>query len=162
MEKPFRTYPKRDKNILTLPDRIGELVGIFFVLLVTAFFAYHYSVNTGFMTAKFGIMGAIFMFGSAALSVIASGARAIIGRRDSARPFELVSAVYWTITALWFLYVFPFNFVHFADPLPSSIEFIASWISDPIGRIIILLTVIGGVATSIYTAIRIILDRMNF
>ncbi len=151
----------RDKNILTIPDRIGELAGIFFISLVAAFFAYHYINNTGFMTSGFGLTGAILLFGSAAMSIVASAARAAIGRRDKSRPFEFVSAVFGAVASVWFLSAFPFNFSHFSDPLPVFLKFIALWISNEIGWIIILLAAIGSFGTAIYSAVRMILDGLK-
>ena len=158
MDNAKVSVSKRDKNIMTIPERIGEFVGIFFILLITAFFAYHLSRNTGFMTSDFGMTGAIFLFGSAALSIVSSGARAVIGKRDKARPFELVSAIYSAIASFWFLTVFPFNFAHLADPLPSYLRFILSWISNSIGWVILLLAVIGSIAAAINAAVRLVLD----
>lgn len=152
---------ERDKNIITIPERIGEIVGIIFVVLVAAFFAYHFIWNTGFMTASFGATGAVLLFGSFTMSIIVSGARAILGKRDKVRPFELVSEVYWAIAALWFLIVFPFNFAHFADPLPHYLRFVISWISNEIGWIILLLTVLVSIGTAIYTAVKLVLDNIR-
>lgn len=148
----------RDKNILTIPDRIGEIVGIFFILLFASFFIYHQTRNTGFMTADFGLTATILFYGSFALSIVTNGARAVIGRRDRARPFELASNVFTAIAAFWFLSAFPFNFAHLADPLPSFLRFIISWINNSIGWWIILISAIVSIAVAIANAIRIFLD----
>lgn len=159
LSKYNRTWYAKDKNVMTLSERIGELVGIPIIALVTAFFAFHLLTNTGFMTSKFGLTGTIFLFGSAVLSIITSIARFITGRRDESRPFELVSAIYWTMASIWFLSVFPFNFVHLADPLPVYLKFFISWISNDIGWFILLISFIGGMAASINAAVRIALGR---
>ena len=160
MPKPHRPANARDKNILTIPERAGELVGIVVVILVAAFFAYHLLNNTGFMTSSFGMAGTVLLFGSAGMSVVASGARAAIGRRDKSRPFELASGFYWAIASLWFLSVFPFDFTHLSDPLPAFLRFFVSWISNEIGWVIILLTVLGSIGTAVYAAVRLFLDRL--
>ncbi len=151
---------RRNRNALTIPDRIGEIVGIFFTLLVAAFFVYHQTTNTGFMTSRFGLEATLLFYGSFALSIVTSGAKAIMGRRDKARPFELVSNVFTAIAALWFLSVFPFDFAHLADPLPTFLKFIFSWISNRIGWVIILLTAIISIIVAISNAVRIFLDRI--
>lgn len=158
MEEHRRARIRRDKNLLTIPDRIGEIVGIFFTLLIAAFFIYNQTTNTGFMTSKFGLTATILFYGSFALSIVNSIAKATIGRRDTARPFELVSNVFTAIAALWFLSVFPFNFAHLADALPSFLRFILSWITNGIGWIIILLSAIVSIIVALANVIRIALD----
>lgn len=148
----------REKTVLSIPDRIGEIVGIFFIALFAAFFVYHQTTNTGFMTPEFGLTATILFYGSFALSILTSAARAVIGRRDRARPFELASNVFTAIAALWFLSAFPFNFAHLADALPSFMQFILSWITNEIGWVIILLTAIVSIAVAIANAVRIFLD----
>lgn len=148
----------RDKNILTIPDRIGEIVGIFLTLLVVSFFVYHQTTDTGFMTSEFGLVATFLFYGSFALSIVNSLAKITIGRRDTARPFELASNVFTAIAALWFLSAFPFNFAHLADPLPSFLRFILSWISNSIGWVIILLSALISIIVAVANAIRIALD----
>lgn len=161
MSRINKTAYIRDKNQMSVPERAGEIVAIFISGLIAAFFAYHLTRNTGFMTASFGRAGTVLLFGSIALSVIASGSRAVVGRRDDTRPFELVSNVYWSVASIWFLVVFPFNFAHLADPLPLSVRFVISWITNSIGWIIILLATIGGIACSINSAVRLFLDKVH-
>lgn len=157
MDELRRSGNARDKNILSIPDRIGEIVGITLSSLVAAFFVYHQTTDTGFMTSKFGSVESILFYGSFALAIISSGARAIIGRRDTSRPFELASNVFTAIAALWFLTIFPFNFAHLADPLPSSLKFILSWISNGIGWVIILLSAVVSIAVAISNAVRLVI-----
>lgn len=158
MEEHRRAHIRRDRNILTIPDRAGEIAGIFLTLLVVSFFVYHQTTNTGFMTSAFGSIATLLFYGSFVLSIITSIARAAIGRRDKARPFEFASNVFTAIAALWFLSVFPFNFAHLADPLPSFMRFILSWISNGIGWVIILLSALASIGVAISNAIRMALD----
>lgn len=158
MSETSRSGFGREKNILSIADRIGEIVGIFFIALFAAFFVYHQTENTGFMTSDFGLTASLFFYGSFAATIMASIARAIIGRRDTTRPFELASNVFTAIAALWFLSAFPFNFAHLADALPSFMQFILSWITNEIGWLIILLTAIVSIAVAIANTVRIVLD----
>lgn len=151
----------RDKNAMTVAERFGELVGIVVVSLVAVFFAYHLSMNTGFMTTSFGLTGIVLLFGSAAMSIISTGARAITGRRDKSRPFELAAAVYWVIASIWFLSVLPFNFSHLSDPLPDNLRFFLSWVSNGIGWLILLLTTLGSIAAALITTAKMVQDRTN-
>lgn len=159
MEEIRRPGFPRNRNILTMSDRIGEIAGIVLATLVAAFFVYHQIRNTGFMKADFGWFESLLLYGSFAFSIMSSGARAVMGRRDKARPFELASNVFLLVAALWFLTEFPFNFAHLADALPSTLRFILSWISNGIGWIIILLAFIGSTVAALYNSARLVLDR---
>lgn len=158
MTETRRSSVLSEKTVLTIPDRIGEIVGIFITLLFAAFFLYHQTRNTGFMTSEFGTTATILLYGSFASTIMASGARAIIGRRDTSRPFELASNLFVAFAALWFLSAFPFNFAHLADALPSFMRFIFSWISNEIGWVIILLTALVSIGVAISNAVKIFLD----
>lgn len=158
MEEHRSAPVRRNRNLLSIPDRIGEIVGIFFMLLIAAFFVYHQTTSTGFMTVRFGFTATLLFYGSFALSIVTSGARAILGRRDWARPFEFASNVFTFVAALWFLNVFPFDFAHLADPLPIAVRFILSWITNSIGYLIILFSAIVSIIVAIVNAVRILLD----
>jgi hypothetical protein len=48
------------------------------------------------------------------------------------------------MAALWLLRVFPFDFTHLADVLSVNLRFSLAWVSDEIGRIVLLLQVSAG------------------
>ena len=47
---------KTDKEVLTTPQRWGEIISIIPMLLLCGFFVYHQVAHTGFFTAKFGAL----------------------------------------------------------------------------------------------------------
>lgn len=147
----------RDKNILTLGERFGEIVAIAIILLFATYFVYLEQSSTGFMTSRFGTVEAILFYGSFAVAIMASASRSVLGRRDRARPFEFVSNVFTAIAAVWLLEVFPFNFAHIADPLPSALEILFSWNPNTFGWVVMLLIALGSIGTAIYNAIRLII-----
>src|SRR5215471_388754 len=104
-----------EKEILTIPQRWGEGVTIVVMLLLLSFFAYHQAANTGFFTAKFGVIEMFFLYGPILLSLVAPGSRALNGHRNPARPLEAATNMFLAIAALWLLTVFPFNYAHLAD-----------------------------------------------
>lgn len=158
MDGPVNSGSSRDRNILTFPDRVGEIVGMIMVALVAGFFVYLLRENTGFMTSRFGTLETILLYGSFVLAIISPGARAIIGRRDRARPFELASNVFSAVAFVWFLAIFPFDFAHLADPLPAFMKFILSWISNEVGWVIILLAALASIGSAIYNGVKMLLD----
>ncbi len=142
---------KTDKEILNTAQRFGEGISIVVMLLLPAFFAYHQIANTGFFTAKFGALEMLCMYGPMFVSLTAPAVRALYGRRNTARPFEIAANVFMAIAALWLLTVFPFNFAHLADALPVAIRFILSWVTNDIGKVFLILQLIIGVIVAFFT-----------
>lgn len=129
------TRRRRESEILTPSQRFGEFVSIFVTILFLGFFVYHQVTHTGFFTTAFGPLEMVFFYGPMLLAMAAALIRAIWGRRNPARPVEVVSNVLLAVGALWLLIVFPFSFVHLADALPPNLRFLLSWVNDAIGHI---------------------------
>jgi hypothetical protein len=136
------TAQKTDREILTAPQRVGEVIALVLSILLFSFFAYHQAANTGFFTAKFGPQAMFFFYGPMLLSMLAPVTRAVVGRRNPARPLEVATNVFLAIAALWLFNVFPFNLAHLADALPAEIRFLFWWVNDDIGRIVLILQMI--------------------
>jgi hypothetical protein len=142
---------KTDKEVLTAGQRWGELISIVAMLLLFGFFAYHQVANTGFFTAKFGALEMFCLYGPILVSLAAPVVRAVSGRRNPARPFDVATYVFLAMAALWFLMVFPFNFSHLADALPGALHFVLAWITNEIGKVVLILQVIIGPISAILT-----------
>ncbi len=110
--------------------------------------------TTGFFTAKFGTMEMVCLYGPMLLSLAAPVVRAVTGRRNPARPFEIVTNIFLACAALWLLLVFPFNFVHLADALPAALRFALVWITGEIGRAVLILQIIVGTIWAVVTTVQ--------
>jgi hypothetical protein len=51
------------------------------------------------------------------------------------------------------LQVFPFDFTHLADVLPAEVQFLLTWMSDGIGKFLLLLQVAVGVLAALFTLV---------
>ncbi|HVB26075.1 MAG TPA: hypothetical protein VNG51_29315 [Ktedonobacteraceae bacterium] len=140
-----------EKEVLTTSQRWGELVIVIPMLLVFGFFVNHQIANTGFFTAKFGILEMFCLYGPIFFSLVAPTVRALNGRRNPGRTYEVAANVFIAITALWLLMVFPFDFSHLADILPAAIRFVLAWITNDIGKVVLILQVIVGLITAFVT-----------
>ncbi|MCL4518575.1 MAG: hypothetical protein M1587_05185 [Thaumarchaeota archaeon] len=155
------TPTARDKNILTPSERVGEIVGVTVIWLLIAFFVYHQVTNTGFFTSRFGPLEEFLFYGAALIGMAAPIVRAVTGRRKTARWFELGSGIFWAITSAWLLFIFPFNFTHLADALPRFLEFTLSWVTDFVGRAVLVLSLLGSIASIFYQAVKIAQERVG-
>ncbi len=142
---------KTDKEVLTTGQRWVELISVVAMLLLFGFFVYHQVAHTGFFTAKFGAVEMFCLYGPILVSLAAPVVRAVNGRRNPARPLDVATYLFLAIAALWLLMVFPFNFSHLADALPATIRFILSWITNDIGKVILILQVIIGPISAFLT-----------
>ena len=136
---------KTDREVLTPSQRWAGLATIVAMLVLLGFFAFHQWANTGFFTAAFGSLEMLALYGPILVSFAAPIARAISGRHNPARPFEAATYVSLALGSLWLAIVFPFNFAHLTDVLPGAIRFVFSWITNDIGRWVLILQVIIGV-----------------
>jgi hypothetical protein len=142
---------KTNKEVLATAQRWGELISVVAMLLLCGFFAYHQVAHTGFFTAKFGALEMFCLYGPLLVSLAAPVVRAVSGRRNPARPFDVATYVFLAMAALWLLMVFPFNFSHLADALPGALHFVLAWITNEIGKVVLILQVIIGPISAILT-----------
>jgi hypothetical protein len=149
---------KTDHEILTPSQRVGGLAVVGAMLLVFGFFAWHQLTSTGFFAAQFGPVDRLALYGPILVSLIAPIVRAVSGQRNPARPFQAATNLSLALGSLWLAIGFPFDFSHLSDVLPGAIRFALSWITDDIGRFVLILQVlIGVIATplTIFTYISI-------
>lgn len=134
----------RDRDLLSPLDRIGEAFAVGGLLLLIGFFVAHQTQNTGFFTEVFGTLGMVCLYGPLLFGLSAPAIRMWTGRRNPARPFEAGTSLLLAVGSYWLLTVFPLDYTHLADVLPSAIRFLLAWVTDDIARIVLLLQVIIG------------------
>jgi hypothetical protein len=140
-----RAQQKPNHEIVSAPQRVLEpIFSIAATVLIVGFYAYHQVMHTGFFTAGFGPLEMLCLYGTAVLSILPPLIRAVTGHRNPSRPLEAVDDLLLGLAALVLLVVFPFNFAHFADALPSQIRFMFTWLNNDIARIFLWLPLIFG------------------
>lgn len=150
---------KTNTDILAPSQRWGGLATVAAMLVLLGFFALHQSANTGFFNNRFGTVEMLALYGPILIALAAPIVRAISGRQNPARPFEVAMNISLAIGSLWLAIVFPFNFAHLTDVLPNAIQFIFAWITNDIGRVVLILQVIIGAIIAPMTMIKYLLVR---
>lgn len=107
------------KDVIQFSERAGNIIGIVGVLLVVLFFAVHQMQSTGFFTSSFSTAEMLLLYLSLVAGMITTAMRALFGRKNLARLFDVFGACFFTVTLTWLYIVFPFSFTHFADVLPD-------------------------------------------
>lgn len=142
-----------DEDRLSPGQRAGEVFGVFISFLVLLFFVENQLQQTGFFTSRFGSTEQALFYGTWALGAAVSVGRAVYGRRNAVRPFDALYGMLLMITAVELLMVFPFDFGHLPDLLPSSLRFAFAWVSNPIAAVAFVLAALGGLASMVYNAV---------
>jgi hypothetical protein len=141
------------RDYIKVSERGGEIVGIVAIVLIALFFYAHQAWTTGFFTSAFGPIEAFFLYGSILISTAGPLARFLTGRRNISRLPELMASIFWIAGSVWLLISFPFNFAHFGDVLPDYLQFLVSWITNDIAKIVLALGTLGGIVFTVLNAI---------
>jgi len=149
MERQVEKEARRDA--LSFPDRMGQIAGLVCSVIVVAFVAIHQTRPTGFFTDEFGTLAAVLLYGGIIVGMAPVVVRLIVGSKNQARPFEVVSMVVSFVAMIYLLAVFPFDFAHFAEPLPSSLEFLLDWISATLAKIVLGIGILVTAVMSVHT-----------
>jgi len=148
-----------DTGMMTPARRWAGLYTVVLLLLLLVFFAYHQWKKTGFFTDNFGPVEMLALYGPIVISMAAPVQRAIQGRSNPARPSEVVSDLSLATGSIWLWNHFTFNFAHLADPFPSSMRFAFAWITDNVGRFILLLQIVIGFISAFSTIVSYISEH---
>ena len=124
-------------------DRLGQILGIVGVVICIIFFGYHLTKPTGFFTPAFGTFDAALFFGINLFGIIPQIIRLVMNRKIPARPFDIINSMLLFVAMIYFVAKFPFDFSHFADPLPMSLESLLSWVSNGLVSALMVLGIIG-------------------
>lgn len=149
-------HPNRE--VLSLSERIADpLFTILAMSLLLAFFVYHLRAATGFFTEQFGPFEMLCLYGPIVLAPAAALVRAASGRRNPARPVEALADLFMALAAIWLLIVFPFDFTHLADVLPAGLQFTLAWVTNDIGKLVLVLQIIIGMLVALFTLVKFFL-----
>ena len=131
------------KDNLKNSDRFGQIIGIIGITVIIVFFVYHLTKSTGFFTPTFGGFDTALFFGINFFGIFPQVIRLVTNRKTPSRPFDIINSVLLFVALIYFVAKFPFDFSYFADPLPRSLEFLLSWISNGLASVLMVLGIIG-------------------
>jgi hypothetical protein len=157
----FHTHAESnaEKDELSQSDRIGQVIGTAAILLILLFFVTHSSKDTGFFTEDFGQLEALLFYLPPLLSMIHNMSQAIVGRKNTVRPIEIMSNPITLVCIIGLYGSFPFDFSHLPDVLPKALRFTISWISDGLVKFLMVIGIIVLIVMSIYTPLLYIYVR---
>lgn len=146
----FAAQAKKESLRDALPsgERVGQAVGIVITVLVIAFFMVHQTRPTHFFTDEFRTLPMAVFYVVLVLGIVPMLVKLVTNRRNDGRLWEAVNMAVFAAGGLYLLMLWPFDFSHFAEPLPRALEPALEWVTDSVAR-----WVIGiGVAASAFFA----------
>jgi len=154
-----RAEAEAKKDIMPYSERIKNIVGVVIGFLVVLYFGAHQTWSTGFFTSKFDTLEILLFYGSLIYVFFIEKSIGLLGRKNLARLNDVFSLILVAVAFTWLFMVFPFDFAHLADVLPSFLRFLLHWISNDIARVLMVLGIIAAPIVAIYTAIIYVLVR---
>ncbi|MBU1158623.1 MAG: hypothetical protein KKE24_04715 [Candidatus Thermoplasmatota archaeon] len=145
-----RAEKEAKADVLSFPERMGQPFAIVGLLFLIAFVAIHQTRPTGFFTDEFGTVAAVLLYGQLLAGMPPVIVRFFTGRKNPGRLFEAGGMAVTFVASFYLLVVFPFNFAHFAEPLPGSLEFLIDWVSGTFARLILGFAVLMSAIFSIH------------
>lgn len=148
-----RVEAEAKKDTLPYAERVGNVVAVVVIILVTLYFVAHQMGSTGFFTSKFGTLEKFLFYAVLIYQIVPTASRTVFGRKNLARLFEIFGSALGTVALVWLFVVYPFDFAYFADVLPSFLRFLLQWISNDIVRVLMVLGIIAAPVMAIYQAV---------
>ncbi len=135
-------------------DRFTGIALVVACILLILYFVSHQLGSTGFFTPKFGALEMFLLYGSLAAWIITGSLDGIFGQRLLSRLFDVFfGLIFLTLSLVWLLVTFPFEFAYFSDVLPDFLRFLVQWISNDVARGIMVLGTILLIVAGIYSPI---------
>lgn len=140
-------------------ERMGQLIGIFFIMAFLAYFAALRTESTGFFTSEFTALGAFMFFGGGAYGIVPTLIRFMTGRKNPARLLDASGSMFIAVASAYLLIVFPLEFSHLGDLLPNALESLVEVITNDIARILLTIATVASPVIGFYNIILYIAVR---
>jgi hypothetical protein len=147
------TQERVRKDRMRVSERFGEFFGAFISFLVILYFFASQANGTGFFTSGFGPVEQMMFYGPMLFGIAVGIIRGAYGRKNAIRPLEVLRSAFLAISAFWLLLVFPFEFTHLTALVPLFIQLAFSWVSNPVGQLVLVLMGLGGLVSMFFNAV---------
>ncbi|MFW9855143.1 MAG: hypothetical protein ACFFFG_08775 [Candidatus Thorarchaeota archaeon] len=131
-------------------DIAASVVIIAICLPLMLYFYLHQAMSTGFFTIKFDILEAVFLYGILLYWIVTS-ALILIGQKHASRDLDSFGGLaFATVGSVWLIFIFPFDFINFAEASPDILRILLQWISNEIALIILILAFIAHLVFAVF------------
>jgi hypothetical protein len=138
------------RNTIKMGERIGNIIGIFFILLFFLILIDVQVSGIGFFTSKFGPLEQFLFYGPLLYSIFPSLLRVFTANKNLARLADIIGSVFFIIAAIELLYVFPFDFPSLVDYLFGPASDALFWVTNDLARVVIEIGILVSVVSAAY------------
>jgi hypothetical protein len=140
-----------DRDVLRSSERLAELISVLLISLFGIYFIWLQVNDAGFFTASFSDFDMVLFYATMFYGLVPALTRLAVGRRNVARPLDVIGSVLFIISGSYFLTHWAFDFSYFSVGLPESIRFIFAWITNEIAQDLLLIAVVISVFVLFWT-----------
>ena len=143
-------------------ERISSI--IFFVVFAFGFWYILALKKQGskFFTSGFNRTDAVALYSFWLVWIITAGLEGILGLRWWSRLFDSFGAILIAALAcLWLFTKFPFDFSYFSEILPTNWQWLLSWITNIVGRVVLFLSFVFHLVAAVYSPFAYDLVRLK-
>jgi hypothetical protein len=153
-----------DNDRLKTGDKTGFVASMIMTTIVAIFFFAHWTGDTGFFISEFNDLDAVIFVIAFFFSLLPVVMKLALGVKNRARPYDLISTLFFIVASIYFLCNFHFDMSVVAEPLPEGLRFLIDWLDEGWARIFLILGLLGGFislawTTLTYLQVKEILDR---
>lgn len=141
------------RNRIGTGERIGNIVGIFFILLFFLILIDIQISGAGFFTDGFGPLEQVLLYGSLLYGIFPSLLRAFTANRNLGRLADIIGSVIFIIAASYLLLVFPFDVPSLLDYLFGSASEAFFWVTNELVKVVLLLAILVSVISTAYNVV---------
>jgi hypothetical protein len=135
---------------------IGWIISIVLTLCGFGFYYAHQAWSTGFFRASFSTELAVLLYVSVLYVAVNATAKLLTDQKTTLAMIELLGALLTGVTSLALFVIFPLNFAHVGDVLPSLLQPLLSWVSNDVGRFVYGVAVFGSIIAIIVDSAKLL------
>ena len=151
-------WKEADRDLMGVGERVGNAVAIAFIV----FFAFLllYLQGRGYIfSAEFSDVDAVLLYGLVLFGIVPNLVRAVTGRRNLGRLFDIIDGLLFLVVGAYFLNKFPFHFDDLYTVLPDDVQGLFSWFDDAIFRLLLQIALVITAISVVYQSILYVLVR---
>lgn len=142
-----------DRNALGLGERIGNIIAIFFILLIFLVLIDIQVSGVGFFTSAFGPLEQVLFYGSLLYGIFPALLRMFTANRNLGRLADLIGSVIFIIVTSYLLVVFPFDVPSLLDYVFGAASGAFLWVTNELVKFAMLFAIVVSGLSLAYNAV---------
>jgi hypothetical protein len=138
---------------LGLGERLGNIIALFFILLVFVILIDIQMSDAGFFTTEFGPLEELVFFGAFLYGVFPCLIKLFTGSRNLGRLTDVIGSIIFVLAGTYLLLVYPFDFTALPEYLFGAASEAFSWLSNELVMTLWGLAIVISAISAVYNGI---------